>query len=129
MNNAITELPGLDEVIPLGQDGQVIINGAPSNQVFTIAKPTIAEISLAKTQAVTLSGKVLNVARIKAGVSFETAVVNFYMPGIQAGQNIQVYQLMNGQWNQLTVSEIREDHVVVNMTSTGTLAFFEIAAQ
>lgn len=129
MNNAITELPGLDEVIPLGQDGQVIINGAPSNQVFTIAKPTIAETSLAKTQAVTLSGKVLNVAKIKAGVSFETAVVNFYMPGIQAGQNIQVYQLMNGQWNQLTVSEIREDHVVVNMTSTGTLAFFEIAAQ
>lgn len=129
MNNAITELPGLDEVTPLGQGGQVIINGAPSNQVFATLKPTIAEVSLAKAQAVALGGKVLNVARIKASVSFETASVNFYMPGVKAGQNIQVYQLVNGQWSQLTVSEIREDHVVVNMTSLGTLAFIEVAAQ
>lgn len=129
MNNAVTELPGLDEVTPLGQGGQVIINGAPSNQVFATLKPTIAEVSLAKAQAVALGGKVLNVARIKASVSFETASVNFYMPGVKSGQNIQVYQLVNGQWNQLTVSEIREDHVVVNMTSLGTLAFIEAAAQ
>lgn len=128
MNNAITELPGLDEVTPLGQGGQVIINGAPSNQVFATLKPTIAEVSLAKAQAVTVGGKVLNVARIKAGISFETASVNFYMPGIKAGQNIQVYQLSDGQWSQLTVTEIREDHVVVSMTSNGTLAFFEVAA-
>lgn len=129
MNNAITELPGLDEVTPLGQGGQVIINGAPSNQVFATLKPTIAEVSLAKAQAVALGGKVLNVARIKASVSFETASVNFYMPGVKSGQNIQVYQLVNGQWSQLTVSEIREDHVVVNMTSLGTLAFIETSAQ
>lgn len=129
MNNAVTELPGLDEVTPLGQGGQVIINGAPSNQVFATLKPTIAEVSLAKAQAVNLGGKVLNVARIKAGVSFETAAVNFYMPGVRAGQSIQVYQLVSGQWNQLTVSEIREDHVIVNMTSNGTLAFIDVTAQ
>lgn len=125
MNNAISEVPGLDEVTPLGQGGQVIINGAPSNQVFSILKPSIVEVSLAKAQAASLGGKVLNVAQIKASVSFETASVNFYMPGVKAGQNIQVYQLVKGQWSQVTVSEIREDHVVVNMTSLGTLAFIE----
>ena len=29
MNNAVTEVPGLDEATPLGQGGHVIINGAP----------------------------------------------------------------------------------------------------
>ena len=39
-------------------------------------------------------------ARIDASVYFDTATVNFYMPGVTAGQNIQVYQYdyTNGQW-------------------------------
>ena len=66
-------------------------------------------------------------AQIKASITgFNTATVNFYLKGIKAGQNIKVYQLVNGQWVELTVSEIREDHVVVDMTSLGTLAFIEV---
>ena len=39
MNNAVVSIPGLTEVAPLGQGGHVIINGVPSNQVFSVLKP------------------------------------------------------------------------------------------
>lgn len=127
MNNAVTEVPGLNNVTPLGQGGHVIINGAPSNQTFSVLKPESKDVNSAKAYAVTLGGKVLNVAKIGASISnFNTATVNFYMKGIAAGQNIKVYQFVNGVWVELTVSEIRQDHIVVNMTSLGTLAFVEL---
>lgn len=130
VNNAVTSVPGLpaSEVTPLGQGGHVIINGAPSNQTFAVLKPVLAEVTSAKTQAAALGGKVLNVAKIKASVGFKTATVNFYTKGVKAGQNIKVYQFINGVWTELEVTEIREDHVVVNMTSLGTLAFIEVPA-
>lgn len=129
MNNAVTEVPGLDEVVPLGQGGHVIINGVPSNQTFSVLKPVRKDVDSAKTHASGLGGKVLNVAQIKASVSgFKTATVNFYLKGIKAGQNIKVYQLVDGEWVELTVTEIRDDHVVVDMTSLGTLAFMEMPA-
>lgn len=126
MNNAVVTVPGLTNATPVAQGGHVIINGAPSNQTFAVLKPALANVNSAKAYAASIGGKVLNVAQIKASVSFNTATVNFYMPGVKAGQNIAVYQLVKGQWVALTVSEIREDHVVVNMTSLGTLAFVEL---
>ncbi len=127
LNNAVTEVPGLDAVTPLGQGGHVIINGAPSNQTFSVLKPESKDVTSAKSLATSLNGKVLNVAKINASIQkFNTATVNFYMKGITAGQNIKVYQLVNGVWVELTVSEIRADHIVVNMTSLGTLAFVEL---
>ncbi|MCM1386245.1 MAG: hypothetical protein NC231_02870 [Bacillus sp. (in: Bacteria)] len=127
MNNAVTEVPGLDEVTPLGQGGHVIINGAPSNQVFSVLKPEREAVTSAKAYADTLGGKVLNVAKINASIQkFNTATVNFYLKGIMAGQNVKVYQLINGVWVELTISELRQDHVVVDMTSLGTLAFVEL---
>lgn len=128
MNNAITELPGLTDVTPVGQGGHVVINGAPSNQTFSVLKPYYAYVSFAKTFANSLGGKVLNVATIKASVSFNTASVNFYAKGVKAGQNIKVYQYVNGAWVEVEVTEVRDDHVVVNMTSLGTLAFVELPA-
>lgn len=127
MNNAVTSVPGLESVTPLGQGGHVIINGAPSNQVFSVLKPLAANVNSAKAHAAALGGRVLNVAQIKASVTnFNSAIVNFYMKGVVAGQNIKVYQLVNGQWVELTVTEIRADHVVVDMKSLGTLAFIEV---
>lgn len=127
MNNAVVSVPGLENVTPLGQGGHVIINGAPSNQVFSVLKPAAASVSSAKAYAAALGGRVMNVAQIRASVSgFNTATVNFYMKGVTAGQNIRVFQLVNGQWVELTVAEIREDHVVVDMTSLGTLAFIAL---
>ena len=127
MNNAVVTVPGLENATPLGQGGHVIINGAPSNQVFSVLKPALANVNSAKAYAAALGGRVLSVARISASVAnFNTATVNFYMPGVKAGQNIKVFQMANGQWAELTVSEIRADHVVVDMKSLGTLAFIEV---
>ncbi len=129
MNNAVTEVPGISSVVPLGQGGHVIINGVPSNQTFSVLKPIAENVNLAKAQAAALGGTVLNVAQISASVTgFNTATVNFYLQGIRTGQNIKVYQLVNGQWVELTVTEIRDDHNVVDMTSLGTLAFIEVPA-
>lgn len=127
MNNAITEVAGLDEVVPLGQGGHVVINGAPSNQTFAVLKAKRESVDSAKTHAADLSGKILNVAQIDASIrKFETATVNFYLKGIKTGQNIKVYQLVEGQWVELSIAEIRDDHVVVDMTSLGTLVFIEL---
>lgn len=129
MNNAVTEVPGIPNATPVGQGGKVVINGAPSNQTFSVQKPLVVQVQAAQTQAAQLGGNILNVANIQGSVSFETATVNFYMPGVTAGQNIQVYQLADGVWSSVSVSEIREDHVVVDMTSYGTLAFIEVPVQ
>lgn len=129
MNNAVTEVPGLSDATPIGQGGKVIINGAPSNQVFATLKPYLSEVNSAKSQAAALGGTVLTVTKINASVSFNTATVNFYMPGIKSGNNVRVYQLVGGQWNSLNVAEVREDHVVVDLTSIGTLAFIEVPAK
>ena len=127
MNNAVASVPGLENVVPIGQGGHVIINGAPSNQVFSVLKPTQANVYSAKAFAATLGGKILNVVRINAAITgFQTARVNFYMNGVAAGQKIKVFQIVNGQWLEVEVVEIREDHVVVDMTALGTLAFIEV---
>ena len=131
MNNAVVAAPGLDNAVPVSQGGNVIINGAPSNQTFSVLKVLSGHTDSAKAQAASLGGTVLNVARIDASVYFDTATVNFYMPGVTAGQNIQVYQYdyTNGQWTGVAVAEIREDHVVVDMISLGVLAFIEVPAE
>ena len=130
LNNVLVTIPGLENPVPLGQGGHVIINGAPSNQVFTLYKPTTGIVDSAKTFSATLGGRVLTVARVKASVSgFRTAQVNFYMKGVTAGQNIKVFQLVNGRWLEVDVIEIREDHDVVEMTSLGTLAFVEMPSK
>ena len=129
MNNAVTDVPGLEEVVPLGQGGHVIINGVPSNQTFSVLKPVRQDVDSAKAHAASLNGKVLNVAQVKASVTgFDTAQVNFYLKGLKSGQNVKVYQLVDGAWVELSVAEVRDDHVVVDMTSLGTLAFVELPA-
>lgn len=129
VNNAVVETPGLPDALPTGQGGHVIINGAPSNVTFFLTKANAATVKDAKAQATELGGKVLSVFGTKAVVGkFESAQVNFYMKGVKAGQNIKVYQKVNGAWVEVKVVEIREDHVVVDMTSHGTLAFIEVPA-
>lgn len=124
VNNAIVEVPGVPDATPVCQGGHVIINGVPSNFTFSLGKPDTVAVSSAQAQAAVLGGRLMNVVNVKAPIkSFNTARVNYYMPGVKAGQKIAVYQLVNGQWTEVGVAEIREDHVVVDMTSLGTLAF------
>ena len=123
INNVSVSLPGVAEVTPVGQGGHVIINGAPSNMTFVLSRPTLAVVNSAKA----LGGKLLNVVQTQSSVhKFTTARVNFWAQGVKAGQNIKVYQLINGAWVEIPVVEIREDHVVVDMTQHGVLAFVEV---
>lgn len=127
VSNSVVSVPGLDTVTPVGQGGKIILDGQSSNVNFSVMKPLRTHVDSAKTQAAALGGNILNVVNIQANVSFETASVNFYMPGVKTGQNIQVYQYDNGQWTNVNVTEIRDDHVVVDMTSLGVLAFIQIS--
>lgn len=126
MTNSIQTLPGLDEVTPVGQGGNVIIDGQASNVTFALDKPLNAHVDFAKSYADSINGKVMNVVNVKTNVVFENATVNFYALGVVTGQNVQVYQYVNGEWVSVTVSEIRDDHVIVNMTSPGIFAFIEV---
>ncbi len=126
LSNSVMELPGLDEVTPVGQGGGVVLDGKVSNVSFSIQKPLLTYVNWAKAQADTIGGKVLNVVDPKSTAVFETATVNFYMPGVTAEQKIQVFQYVDKQWVNLNVAEVREDHVVVDMTSLGVTAFVEV---
>ncbi len=53
---------------------------------------------------------------------------DFNAKGVKAGRIIKVYQMINGQWVELTVAEIWEDHAVATMTSQGILVFIEVPA-
>ena len=128
MNNAVTSTHGLSQTTPVAQGGNVIINGQPSNQTFSVKKTLPAHVDAAKAQASALGGTVLNCVDIDGSVFFDTATVNFYMPGVVGGQNIQVYHFANGTWSPVNVAEIREDHVVVDMTAYGILTFIEVPA-
>lgn len=129
MNNAVTSTPELSQTTPVAQGGNVIIDGMISNQTFSVKKVLPAHVNSIKAQAASIGGTVLNCVDIDGSVFFDTANVNFYMPGVVSGQNIQVYHLINGTWCPLNVTEIREDHVIVDMTSYGIIAFVEVPAE
>lgn len=125
-SNSILSVPGLDTVTPVGQGGQILLDGKSSNVTISMRKPLPAHVDAAKSQAAALGGQVLNVVNMQANVSFGTATVNFYMPGVKTGQNIQVYRYANGQWIGMNVAEVRDDHVVVDMNSLGVVAFIQV---
>lgn len=125
MADAITGIWAMDKVTPVAQGGKVILDGKESNVTFPVQKPELSRVYSAKDYAATLGGTVLNVVKIETHVGFGVANVNFYMPGITGNENIHVYQYNEGTntWAELNVTEKRLDHVVVDMTSTGVLAF------
>ena len=127
VSNSIIEVPGLKDVTPVGQGGKIIVDGKETNMTFSLRKPNSTQVASAKSQAASLGGDVLNVINIQGGIApGKTATVNFYMPGVQAGENIQVCRYVKGNWESLNVSEIRADHVVVDMTATGVVAFIQV---
>lgn len=129
LNNSVNSVAGITNATPVAQGGDVIINGQPSNQTFSVNKPLPAHIDAAKAQAVAVGGRVMNCVDVDAGVYFDVATVNFYTPGITGAENVQVYHFTSGQWVPLNVAEVREDHVVVDMTAPGVLVFIEVPAE
>lgn len=125
MANAVTGIWAMDQVIPVAQGGNVILDGQQTNVTFPVQKPELSRVYSAKDYAVSLGGNVLNVVKIETHISFGVANVNFYMPGITGAENIHVYAYSESTnaWSELNVTEKRTDHVVVDMTGTGVLAF------
>lgn len=127
ISNSIIEVPGLKNVTPVGQGDKIVVDGKKTNQTFSLRKPSSTYVTSAKSQAASLGGDVLNVVNVQGGIaSGKTASVNFYMPGVKTGENIQVYYYADKQWNSFNVTEVRDDHVVVDMTKTGVLAFIQV---
>lgn len=111
----------------IAQGGHVEINGGRSNVTFKIAGANGSQLSQANSLAASLGGSLLTcITTSSPGASFNNAKVNFYVGGVQVGDNIAVYQIQGKNWVQLPTAEIRKDHVVVNMTRHGTLAFIRV---
>ena len=117
-NNAVMTTPGIENAIPVAQGGKLVIDGKVTNATATISKVTVAYVDSVRAAQ---EGTVLNVV----DVSFPSheATINFYMPGVADGANIVALQYVNGSWVNVDVVEVRADHVVLNMTNDGVVAF------
>ncbi|SFU64073.1 coiled-coil domain-containing protein [Butyrivibrio sp. M55] len=113
----------------VAQGGHVQINGGKSNVTFTLAAPTSGVLSSANKYANSVGGTLLHcVTTSSPGVSFKTAQVNFTVTGVFANDTIAVYQLQGKNWVQVLVSSVTDNHVTVNLTQHGPLAFVRVAA-
>ena len=110
----------------VSQGGHVEINGGKSNVTFLVGSPDSGTLSSATSLASNVGGSLINCVTVSSSVAFKTAKVNFYITGVNVGDNIAVYQVQSGKWVQLQTAEIRKDHVVVNMSQTGTVAFVSV---
>ena len=109
------------------QGGKIEINGGKSNATFTITAPGGNVLSSAQNLAGKVGGSLVTcVSTSSPGVAFSNAKVNFFVSGVQAGDNIAAYQNQGGSWVQIPVVEIRKDHVVVTMTRHGDIAFVRV---
>ncbi|WP_034446312.1 hypothetical protein [Butyrivibrio sp. AE2032] len=109
------------------QGGKVEINGGRSNVTFTIKAPSGGVMTSANSLATRLGGSLLTCINTSSpGVAFSNAKVNFFVSGVTNADNIAVYQNQNGTWVQLVVSEVRQDHVVVNLSKHGDIAFIRV---
>ncbi len=109
------------------QAGKVEINGGKSNVTFTIKTPSNTVLKSAQSLASDLGGSLLNCINTSTpGVAFTQAKINFVVSSVKAGDTIAVYQYQNGKWVQLTVKEVRDGHVVVNLTQHGDIAFVKV---
>ena len=96
---------------------------------FTLAAPTAGVLSSANQYASSVGGTLLHcVTTSSPGVSFKTATVNFTVTGVYANDTIAVYQLQGKNWVQVLVSSVTDNHVTVNLTQQGPLAFVRVAA-
>lgn len=126
-NNAVVSTPGVEAAMPVGQGGKIMINGVATNLTATLAKADKSGVEGAKAQAAALEGTLLNVVKIGfPGANYNVATINFYLKGLDAGTKVVVKQYVNGAWIDVEVIEIRADHVVLNLTAPGVVAFVAV---
>lgn len=126
-NNAVVETEGVTDAVPVGQGGKIMINGVATNLTATLSKVTKDIVSEAVGQAEALGGTVLNVLKVDfPGANYNVATIDFFLKGLEEGKNIVVRQYVDGEWIEVEVLEVREGHVVLNLTNSGAIVFVEL---
>lgn len=120
-NNAVTNTPGIENAIPVGQGGNLIVNGVKTNMTATINKVDRSYVDSVRAKT---EGTILNVVDVAFPAT--DATINFYMPGVAEGSAIIAMQYSgNDTWMEVEVTEIRADHVVLNLKQGGIVAFIQ----
>lgn len=126
-NNAIVATPGVPNAVPIGQGGKILINGVPTNLTASLSKVNRAVADSAVVQAARLGGALLNVVNVSLpGANYSVATINFYVKGLADGAKIAARQYVNGVWVEVEVVEARANHVVLNLRSSGPVAFIAL---
>ena len=129
-NNAVVSTPAVENAMPVGQGGKIIVNGVATNLTATLAKVDKDVAYDAAGQAEALGGTLLNVVSISLpNANFNVATINFYLKGLAKDAKVAVRQLVNGKWVEVEIVEIRKDHVVLNLTGSGAIAFVALPGE
>lgn len=118
-NNAVVTTEGIENAVPVGQGGKLVIEGRETNVCATLSKAPLFVDSVCKAK----EGTLLNVVDVQFPA--KEAIVNFYMPGIVVTDAIAAAQYVDGAWTDVEVVEVRADHVVLNLKSNGVVAFLK----
>ena len=89
----------------VSQGGHVEINGGRSNVTFLVGVPDGGSMNSAASLASNLSGSLINCVVVSSQVAFRTAKVNFYITGVNVGDNVAVYQIQGGKCSRPQRSE------------------------
>lgn len=119
-NNAVAATPGIENAVPVAQGGQLVIDGKTTNATAMIEKVSSMYVDSIRAAR---EGTLLNVVQVSYPAT--EAVITFYMPGIQAGDTIVAAQYVDGAWTDVEVTEVRADHVTLNMKGNGVVAFLK----
>lgn len=119
-NNAVVTTEGIENAVPVAQGGKLIIDGQMTNASATVSK--VSSVYVESVRAAR-EGTVLNVVDVQFPVT--SAIVNFYMPGIAAGDNITAAQFIDGAWTDVEVVEVRDDHILLYLKGNGVVAFLK----
>lgn len=128
-NNAVTDHWDMDsdsvQALAIGR-GAILDGEEAPGLTFELMKPELKRVYAAKTLAQD-KGTLLAVANVHTHASYETAKITFYAPGVKAGDAITVYQrVTDDDWTAVP-TEVTDDHVAVEITANGHLAFIKAA--
>lgn len=125
LNNAVVSTPGLSQgdTKPVAQGGKIFVNGVATNMTVTLGKVNAATVKSAKAA---VEGTIVNIVNAKLPVAKgNTVTVNFYVKGLAGTENMTAYQLIDGVWTQITIKELRLDHIVLDLTQSGPVMFVQ----
>lgn len=124
--NAVTDIWAMDKEdvqdLAIGQ-GAVLDGVEAPGLTFELFKPDLKRVYAAKELA---QGKtLLNVVNVHTYAGFSTAQIDFYAPGVKAGQAITVYQHVTDEEWVACPTVVADDQITVDITANGHLAFIE----